>query len=183
MPNNLPMLGAVANGGVSSWDRAYHRCFSGFKRGNSRMHPDKVGQRRELRRMEQAELRAEIDAELAVTDDDFSLLDAMPGDYTVAFDAWLLDAQDDNGCSCRRCLLHDDPGGCLVIEAEIDALHAEGLAILALMADVEAREFAQDLFDGNVDGDGFASHDAPTMRNLPFDPDDIAWGFTIKSAR
>lgn len=25
------------------------------------------------------------------------------------------------GCLCRRCLLHDDPGGCLVIEADLAA--------------------------------------------------------------
>jgi hypothetical protein len=30
-------------------------------------------------------------------------------------------------CYCRRCLLHDDPGGCLEVQAYERELHAQGM--------------------------------------------------------
>lgn len=160
MPNNhLPMLGAVANGGKTSWDRADHRCEAGFKRGNSPAHPDKPGQRRELRRAEQAELRAHLADEL--TTDEVPAPVADWADEAVALNAW--------GAFEPEPFDEDD-----------DRLHAEALATLALMADAEARAFALDMLGGHVDEDGFASHASPTMSNLPFDPEDVQWGFTVR---
>lgn len=160
MPNDhLPMLGAVANGGKTSWDRQESRNERGFKRGHSQAQPQKRGERRALRRME----RAEFVAELSVPDVDFvppARLHIDTTDVDADFDAWLESAQE-------------------LAERDDDELHAEALSILRLQAEAEAAAFAEDLMP-DVDGDGFARHDCPTMHHLPFDPDDIAWGFTVR---
>lgn len=98
--------------------------------------------RRQQRANEGRALAALVTLELAPEDEDY--------DDLADESAWIMqanaeddarDADEDREpvCYCRRCFLHDDPGGCLVAEAEEAAIFAEaGLPANATYADLAA---------------------------------------------
>lgn len=115
-----PMLGAVSTGsvaGANSYTRQDRQ-----NRTLNTQPPGKVAERRALKRAERLEVAGEIDEILAgpTVDEDLVVLVLAMLDDEGALTGWHEDmlsveavGADPVACYCRRCYLHDDPGGCV----------------------------------------------------------------------
>lgn len=151
-----PLVGSIANAGdpyfVHGWWRDEMGRRSHGKRpcaGRARDVDARAGrgidtERRLLKRRERAMVAHDVAHQLAAVGPE----DVEPGGYDLD-SAWveLMNSADDirelldgpAGCSCRRCLLHDDFGGCV---ADEDAWEADLMVEHGLRADASYDDLA-----------------------------------------
>lgn len=158
---HAPMLGALT---VDRWGKS-------LRRHDRPTNPDwQRLQVRTARRLEAALIAADLADERAPV-----LELAHPSEADNDWASYLADVNadadpfgyDEHECMCRRCFLHDDPGGCEVADLRAEQAHA---AYLDEQADLS--DSADEVF--------LAQHELGYGDT--FDPDDIQWGFRVTDA-
>lgn len=156
--NHAPMIASVrsgSTGSTSSWDRQGHRAYRGFtKRGNSVIRLSADRERRALKRAERVGFLTEIDLQL-VRDEAKAVIEYEAANIEhEAVEAYLLD-----------CAEFDEAE--LFAEFGVDS-YAELYAVVCVDGPTDNGEAEQLAWEAAGWGESF-------------DPDDIQWGFAVRT--